>query len=50
MNGSDVQYGLVCLICGKPSKQRICEPCRHKVDAEAIHEKLEADKPDKQSD
>ena len=45
-----VQNGSVCLMCGKPSKQRICESCRVKVEAEAIHGKLEAIKPDKQPD
>ena len=40
----------VCIMCGKPSKQRICETCRVKVEAEAIHHKLEADKSDKRPD
>jgi hypothetical protein len=48
MKRSDVQYGSVCMMCGKPSKQRVCESCRVKVEAEAIHKKLEADKSDKQ--
>jgi len=47
---SDVQYDSVCIMCGKPSKQRICESCRVKVEAEAIHHKLEADKSDKRPD
>jgi hypothetical protein len=50
MKRSDVQYDSVCIMCGKPSKQRICESCRLKVEAEAIHRKLEAIKPDKQPD
>ena len=50
MKPSHVQGGSVCIICGKPSKQRICESCRAKVEAEAIHKKLEANKPDKQAD
>jgi len=47
---SDVRHGLVCIMCGKPSKQRICESCRVKVEAEAIHQKLQAVKQDKQPD
>jgi hypothetical protein len=45
----DVRRGSVCIMCGKPSKQRICESCRVKVEAEAIHHKLEADKSDKRA-
>jgi hypothetical protein len=44
MKRSDVQHGSVCIMCGKPSKERICESCRVKVEAEAIHHKLEIDK------
>ena len=47
---SEVRHGSVCIMCGKPSKQRICESCKVKVEAEAIHQKLEAIKPDKQPD
>jgi len=50
MKPSDVQGGSVCIICGKPSKQRICDSCRAKVEAEAINYKLKAVKPDKQPD
>jgi hypothetical protein len=50
MKQSDVQYDSVCIMCGTQSKQRICESCRIKVEAEAIHKKLEAIKPDKQPD
>ena len=50
MKRSDVQYGSVCMMCGKPSKQRICESCRVKIEAEAIHKKLETDKSDKLAD
>ena len=50
MKRSDVQYGSVCMMCGKPSKQRICESCSVKIEAEAIHKKLKSDKPDKQPD
>jgi hypothetical protein len=44
---SDVRRGSVCMMCGRPSKQRICETCRVKIEAEAIHHKLETDKSDK---
>ena len=47
---SDVRHGSVCIMCGKPSKQRICESCRVKVEAEAIQQKLKAVRPDKRSD
>ena len=50
MKPSDVKYDSACIMCGKPSKQRICESCRVKVEAEAIHKKLKSDKPDKQPD
>ena len=50
MKRSDVQYGSVCIMCGKPSNQRICESCKVRIEAEAIHKKLKADKPDKQPD
>ena len=50
MKPSDVEYDSACMMCGKPSKQRICESCRVKVEAEAIHGKLKAIKPDKQPD
>ena len=45
-----VQSGSVCMMCGKPSNQRICESCCAKIEAEAIHKKLKSDKPDKQPD
>ena len=50
MKQSDVRRGSVCIMCGKPSKQRICDTCRVKVEAEAIHHKLESDKPNKRPD
>ena len=50
MKRSDVRHGSVCIMCGKPSKQRICESCRVKVEAKAIHKKLETDKSDKLPD
>jgi hypothetical protein len=50
MRQPEYRCGPVCIMCGKPSKQRICESCRVKVEAEAIHRKLEAIKPDKQPD
>jgi hypothetical protein len=46
---SDVRRSSVCMMCGRPSKQRICETCRVKVEAEAIHHKLETDKSDKRT-
>ena len=50
MKRSDVQSDSVCMVCGKPSKQRICKSCSLKVEAEAIHKKLKSDKPDRQPD
>jgi hypothetical protein len=50
VKGSEVRRGSVCAMCGKPSKQRICEACRVKVEAEAVHHKLEADKSGKRPD
>ena len=45
MKRSDVRCSSVCIMCGKASKQPICESCRVKVEAEAIHKKVESDKP-----
>jgi len=39
--------GSVCIMCGKPSQQQICEACKIKVEAAAIRHKLEVDKSDK---
>ena len=50
MKRSDIRKGSVCMICGKPSKQRICESCKVRVQAEAIEQKLEAIKSGKQPD
>lgn len=50
MKRSDGRHGSACMMCGKPSKRPICESCSRKVDAEAIHKKLEAGKPDKLAD
>ena len=50
MKPSDVQHKSVCIMCGKPSTQRICESCRAKVEAEAINHKLKSIKPDNQPD
>ena len=47
MKRSEVRRGSVCMMCGRPSKQPICDACRVKVEAEAIHHKLETDKPGK---
>jgi hypothetical protein len=44
MKRSDVRCSSVCIMCGKASKQLICESCRVKVEAEAIHKKVESDK------
>ena len=44
MKPSEVRRGSVCMICGKPSKQQICESCRVKLEAEAIHHKLQTEK------
>ena len=40
----------VCIVCGEPSKQRICETCKIKVEAEAIQQKLQTAKSGKRSD
>ena len=50
MKQSHVQSGSVCMMCGKPSKQGICESCRVKVEAEAIRQKLETIKAGKKPD
>jgi len=50
MKRSGDQSDSVCMMCGKPSQQRICNSCSLKIEAEAIHKKLEADKPDKHAD
>ena len=44
MKRSDVRCSSVCIMCGKASKRPICESCRVKVEAEAIHKKVESDK------
>jgi hypothetical protein len=41
---SEARRGSVCTMCGKLSRQRICETCMAKVEAEAIHHKLETNK------
>ncbi len=33
-----------CTICGKPSKEMICEPCRIKIRGEALEHKKEEEK------
>lgn len=43
------QRRLVCVICGKPSKVSICEPCKARVQAEALGEKIHKEKPGKPS-
>ncbi len=34
----------VCTICGKPSEETICEPCRIKIRGEALEHKIEEEK------
>jgi universal stress protein A len=34
-----------CLVCGKPSDELICEPCRAHIRAEAMDQKREAERP-----
>lgn len=34
----------VCMMCGKPSKETICEVCKTKVQGELLHKKLETEK------
>lgn len=34
----------VCTICGKPSEEIICEPCKIKVRGEALEHKIEEEK------
>lgn len=34
----------VCMICGKPSKESICEPCKSKIQAENLERKRESEK------
>ena len=34
-----------CLVCGKPSDELICEPCRARIRAEAMDQKREAERP-----
>ena len=33
-----------CMICGKPSADTICEPCKIKIQAEAVEKKQEIEK------
>ena len=34
-----------CLVCGKPSDELVCEPCRARIRAEAMDQKREAERP-----
>jgi universal stress protein A len=34
-----------CLVCGKPSDELICEPCRTRIRGEAVEQKREAERP-----
>ncbi len=36
-----------CLICGKKSKDSICETCQNKIQAEAFYKKKKEEKPEK---
>jgi hypothetical protein len=33
----------VCMLCGKASKERICDPCKAKLRAEALYKKLQTE-------
>jgi hypothetical protein len=37
----------LCLICGKKSKESICEFCQNKIQAEAFYKKKKEEKPEK---
>lgn len=50
MKRSGIRNSPVCMMCGKPSNQSICESCRVKAEAEAIHHKLVTDKSDRRPD
>ena len=41
---SEARRSSVCMLCGKPSRQRICEMCKSKVEADALPHKLQTDK------
>lgn len=34
----------VCMLCGKPSKQSICDACKSKVQGETLRKKLQTEK------
>ena len=34
-----------CMLCGKPSTESICEPCKASVQGEAAEKKIKIDKP-----
>lgn len=34
----------VCMMCGKPSKETICEPCKSRVQSESLHRKIQSEK------
>lgn len=44
MKHSGSRHREVCMICGKPSKESICEACKSKVQGEAFHKKIGAEK------
>lgn len=35
------------MLCGKPSKESICDSCKSKVQGESLHKKVEGEKPGK---
>jgi len=37
----------ICLICGKKSSNHICDACKDKVQAEAVHKKKKIEKEEK---
>ena len=39
----------VCMMCRKPSKQSICEPCKTKVHGETVRKKMQTQKTGKES-
>ncbi len=44
MKPTKAPHRKVCMICGKPSGERICEPCKSKLQAESLHKKLDIEK------
>ncbi len=42
--GSRGHVKQVCMLCGRPSKETICEPCRTKIQGESLHRKIHEEK------